>query len=801
MAPSPYLKEDGKLGKQSIRAVQIFQESKGLVADGIIGAKTRLALELAQSTPNGCSYGALFNTTTGQACNVPQNTTDTPLVYTPNTDLATPIIVPEQKTTPIIPENKSTTIIYPSIAISSPVNNTTLGTNTVSLNFNASNTTTCWYDLGGLRVEDGSIGDPNLPAYQYQLPNCQSKTITLPNNNYVLNIWAKDANGEDALDSTWFRVLAPVTDTTPPIVTAFDIPSTSTTLTVPVSPFNATDNIGVTGRLLTETATTPSPTSGSWSSTTPTSYTFASAGSKTLYAWARDAAGNVSNSLSDSVLITTNTANTIYIDPTYSGTENGSITNPYNSWTDITFQNNTTYLQKRGTTQTISASLYISGRTGVTIGAYGSGSRPIINNTGTGHVVIVNSSTNTLLKDLELIGNANSSNESAGINFSGSSPSNNTIDNCVIHEIGNGVTGMEANNIKVLNTEIYNAKRDGIYFASITNAEIAYSHIHHVNLLWFTYPNNDGQSNGDGVQLDGNFDGINFHHNTIDRSATGNKFGLILANLNHYNASGVIEHNTFISPNNNHNIALYRGLNVLVRFNTFKDSHWGVRVGTNVNGTQIYGNIFKNSNLGIAVITGSSNTSIYNNVFYDVNEHINDIVTGTNIKNNIFHLTSTGDRALTGSGADVISNNCFSSGSGSGTNPIIGDPLFVNASAGDFHLQNGSPCINTGTNVGLTQDRDGTSIPQGSAPDIGAYESTTVLGVSTYHFTQKLELGSKGNEVKELQKILIAKGYLKGLPDSNFGKYTVWAVKAYQKANGLKVDGIVGKEMRDLLNK
>jgi hypothetical protein len=37
----------------------------------------------------------------------------------------------------------------------------------------------------------------------------------------------------------------------------------------------------------------------------PTGYTFASAGAKTLYAWAKDAAGNVSNSRSASITLTT----------------------------------------------------------------------------------------------------------------------------------------------------------------------------------------------------------------------------------------------------------------------------------------------------------------------------------------------------------------------------------------------------------------------------------------------------------------------------------------------------------------
>jgi hypothetical protein len=60
----------------------------------------------------------------------------------------------------------------------------------------------------------------------------------------------------------------------------------------------------VTGCLVNESASTPSATASGWSATPPTSYTFASAGSKTLYAWAKDAAGNVSAGKSASVTIT-----------------------------------------------------------------------------------------------------------------------------------------------------------------------------------------------------------------------------------------------------------------------------------------------------------------------------------------------------------------------------------------------------------------------------------------------------------------------------------------------------------------
>jgi hypothetical protein len=59
-----------------------------------------------------------------------------------------------------------------------------------------------------------------------------------------------------------------------------------------------------------------------------------------------------------------------------------------------------------------------------------------------------------------------------------------------------------------------------------------------------------------------------------------------------------------------------------------------------------------------------------------------------------------------------------------------------------------------------------------------------------------LRRGSKGDEVKKLQTSLLNAGYDVGSSgaDGIYGKNTAAAVKAYQKANGLSVDGIAGNQ-------
>ncbi|MEW6380289.1 MAG: right-handed parallel beta-helix repeat-containing protein [bacterium] len=80
------------------------------------------------------------------------------------------------------------------------------------------------------------------------------------------------------------------------------------------------------------------------------------------------------------------------------------------------------------------------------------------------------------------------------------------------------------------------------------------------------------------------------------------------------------------------------------------------------------------------------------------------------------------------------------------------DPLFVDPVSGDFHLQDGSPCIDAGTTLGAPDDdKDGIVRPQdgdsdGSAlPDIGAYE---------YKINTLVSLGRFSADVQEKNVII-----------------------------------------------
>ena len=133
-------------------------------------------------------------------------------------------------------------------------------------------------------------------------------------------------HSEVIVNANSFTVVA-AADTTVPVVGTFTIPATSGSLTVTVS-VSASDNTAVTGYLLTESATAPAANAAGWSATAPAGYTFATAGSKVLYAWAKDAAGNVSISKSAGVTVTLpDAADTTKPTLTVSAIANGAYTN------------------------------------------------------------------------------------------------------------------------------------------------------------------------------------------------------------------------------------------------------------------------------------------------------------------------------------------------------------------------------------------------------------------------------------------------------------------------------------------
>ena len=171
---------------------------------------------------------------------------------------------------------------------------------------NAFGDTEAWGIDGNIIVGNYWDAKAVIHGFVYNISTNTYTTLEPPTAYDITYAWGVSGSiivGE-FLGGGWHEFFA--VDTAPPTVTAFSISKTSTSLMVSITALQATDNVGVTGYMVTSSFSAPSADSSGWSTTPPTSFTFPSTvdpGTKTLYAWAKDAAGNVSKPLSATVAL------------------------------------------------------------------------------------------------------------------------------------------------------------------------------------------------------------------------------------------------------------------------------------------------------------------------------------------------------------------------------------------------------------------------------------------------------------------------------------------------------------------
>ena len=126
----------------------------------------------------------------------------------------------------------------------------------------------------------------------------------------------------------------------------------------------------------------------------------------------------------------------------------------------------------------------------------------------------------------------------------------------------------------------------------------------------------------------------------------------------------------------------------------------------------------------------ANNLTVKNNIFYnnqrsDVRFYYNTLYPGYVSDNNLFYKQNF---TANWQYLNEIKNslNELRLDLGYDLNSLNDDPAFVTISNDDFHLAQGSPAINKGSDVGLTEDFDGNAII--GLPDIGAHEFHDIDG-------------------------------------------------------------------------
>jgi hypothetical protein len=98
------------------------------------------------------------------------------------------------------------------------------------------------------------------------------------------------------------------------------------------------------------------------------------------------------------------------------------------------------------------------------------------------------------------------------------------------------------------------------------------------------------------------------------------------------------------------------------------------------------------------------------------------------------------------SGQNALTYSCTTPDSG-GMGNITNAPLFVDYAAGNLRLQNMSPCINSGNNVGVSDstDLDGNPRVVSGTVDMGAYEFQGAGSIISYAWLQQYGLPTDGS--------------------------------------------------------
>ena len=312
--------------------------------------------------------------------------------------------------------------------------------------------------------------------------------------------------------------------------------------------------------------------------------------------------------------------------------------------------------------------------------------------------------------------------------------------------------------------------RAGIYpFGRVNHCLITGNHIYDIDQHgYYLYLKKD-RWNGDihGIALQGGGDDLRIEGNHVHHVGSegifpygdNNPEGVNVQNLQNFSIKYNLVHDiqylgSAVKPysssgkqsalyyNQNNNFPSEGLSNNVMAYNILYNAAHGVRMKCNANKNtgkapwEVYNNVIYNADIGLSwYSTGSFNpynkpgVTFKNNIIMNARSAFVSIATPT-IKeydqvffdNNIYYPDLTEGFQWPGGKGNFDAWKSWNSGAYLDGHSKIANPRFVDHLRHDFHLLEDSPAIDGGQFVGLREDHEGKLVPQGKAPEIGAFE-------------------------------------------------------------------------------